>query len=398
MADVFAFSEDDARLLRQLIERERRQVQNTRNRPAPLADIPQAPDVFVVKAPDGGIPALDAEAGTGTGTGTLGYPGSAICTIYTAREVGGYTKLVRRTNFEKRVYNMSEATIPEGSWCLITRDKSGTWWAVPAAVSEGGGGGDPASDGSTVTVQLDADLGSDTWRGYIQEPNGLGYTVGDEVRVWVGRHVSASGYTPSWISGLILLCQVTPFTSSGFTIVFPQRIPNHANLTVEGTVSNTTQSFGGAKHFGAGTISLGSSSHSVAYGYANASTSNAGIELRGVHSNGDALLHVRVTPSFSSVECYIEQEGSGGFSNFACMHNSTKYTGQTNYDPDAPPSYIIYGMLVDVSGNGTSPLEIWNMYFVGGILTGLGDTFPLTTAHIYHPTTAQTLKDFLDAL
>lgn len=402
---IVVLSPEDISLLRGLIQNERNRLRSPQRAFEPEPSLPTAPDIYVAKAPVGGIAGLDAEAGTGTGTGTLGFPGSAECEIYRRGYLGIYPKLIP-TGKQQIVYNLSEASVPGGSWVLIERDKWGSWWAVPTAVGEIGDGGGSSGDGSTVTVQLDADLGSDTWRGYIQVPNGLGYTVGDQVRVWVGRHTSVSGYTPNWLVGQVLLCQVTPFTSSGFTVVFPQRIENLANLTTNGLVSNTTQSFGGGKHFGASEISFGGANYGDGRAFVGGTTSGGGnyqgfMEAPSINTAyaGNLTLYLGVQDSFASGELYLHQENASlnnGSVNIAVDFENVKKTGQTN--PGSVVSYPSLAALIDYSGTGTGMLTLLNMLFYGGVFCGLGNEYALTTEHIYHPTTAQSLKDFLDSL
>lgn len=91
-----------------------------------------APEVYLAKAPEGGIPGSNASTGTGTGTGDLFN--FADCQLYrTYLGDDGNQKAQQVASFTRRVYNLFEADVPEGQWCLVVRDKFGTWWVIATA-------------------------------------------------------------------------------------------------------------------------------------------------------------------------------------------------------------------------------------------------------------------------
>ncbi len=113
---------------------------------APRDEMPQAPEVYVVRTPAEGIVSLlaytDYGTGTGTGTGTgslapsptsrgnLGViPGFAYCTVCQSEaHVQEITEIVPVTNFTLKVHNLSPLPVAGGVYVIAVRDKWGDWW------------------------------------------------------------------------------------------------------------------------------------------------------------------------------------------------------------------------------------------------------------------------------
>lgn len=108
---VYVLTEKDRDLLRRVIDREQRRNSNPHARPRTNADTDfMAPEVYLAKAPTGGIPARLGNA-----------PGSVECDIYKIVEGALVT-----TEFSKTVYNLGEE-IEEETWVVVVRDKYGSW-------------------------------------------------------------------------------------------------------------------------------------------------------------------------------------------------------------------------------------------------------------------------------
>ena len=90
----------------------------------------QAPETYVAKTPSGGIPAL-------TEASPDEQPGSATCSIYLIREdsITGVAELVRVTNLDKIVYNLTTDDIAGDTWITVTRTKFGKWMAMVSGAS-----------------------------------------------------------------------------------------------------------------------------------------------------------------------------------------------------------------------------------------------------------------------
>lgn len=125
MPNLYALNDDDLALLRELTNWWRSQRGNSSGKYMVPEDNAQTPEVYLVRTPAGGIPAL-ADQGT-TGTGTAGMddtPGSAECDVYRVYD-GQFVKL----GFTRRVYNVTGIAIAQGMWVLAVRDKFGIWYA-----------------------------------------------------------------------------------------------------------------------------------------------------------------------------------------------------------------------------------------------------------------------------
>jgi|SRR5579884_116424 hypothetical protein len=123
------FTPGQKKALLETVRAEHRRILNTQRRPAIPTTDNTAPEVYAALTPSGGIPAINFE---GTGTGSGNCPGSAVCEIYRFLNPTTTCDLLPQ-KFSKTVHNLGSA-IPGHSWILVTRDKYGTWWAVPTAV------------------------------------------------------------------------------------------------------------------------------------------------------------------------------------------------------------------------------------------------------------------------
>jgi hypothetical protein len=145
MADLYLLTESEVELLQSVLGKVRSQRQNTSGRPGVRAEQGQAPEVYLVRTPATGIPALSA--GTNVGTGSLApsddVPGSALCGVYRLIRTGsglagtGQSVGVRPVNGswtnpkQITVYNFLPVAIPGNQWVTAIRDKFG-YWMVPA--------------------------------------------------------------------------------------------------------------------------------------------------------------------------------------------------------------------------------------------------------------------------
>lgn len=98
------------------------------------------PEVYVAKAPAGGIPAITDGSGTGTGTGTGGtasLPGSADCLVYRVlRRSSGVRYLAPVKGLYRTVCNLLGAAVGGYEWVLVVRDKWGTWFLTEAPAEQ----------------------------------------------------------------------------------------------------------------------------------------------------------------------------------------------------------------------------------------------------------------------
>lgn len=150
---VFALTERDAVALRAMIsefQRRSRSRVNTLGQEL-VADMHQAPEVYVARVPSSGIPALTWEAGAGI----LDTPGSTTCALYKLHRGGPLTGQLVPIQVNAAVHNLSTDAVPADTWCLVERDKFGTWWVSGSGgltsqgdtgdtgTSPGGGGATP---------------------------------------------------------------------------------------------------------------------------------------------------------------------------------------------------------------------------------------------------------------
>lgn len=150
MNKLYTLSEDDVRILRGLVDRERNRVQNTQGRTLldqpPLASNGQ----FVALVPT-----------TIAGRSSLTISG-VECTIYQRVE-----DALIDAGFERTVYNLDTDAVAENSFVLIRQDNWGTWWTdgsplSPVGTGTGDGGGGASGDiWSTLTngIMVNADQG-----------------------------------------------------------------------------------------------------------------------------------------------------------------------------------------------------------------------------------------------
>lgn len=103
------------------------------------SDEAMAPEVYVARAPEDGIPGLNRH---GTGTSTFHQyddePGFAVCPVYRLSVDDEDVVRLKPMDFTKRVYNISLDDVQGNQWVLIAREKLGFWIAVWS--SQGGGG------------------------------------------------------------------------------------------------------------------------------------------------------------------------------------------------------------------------------------------------------------------
>lgn len=143
---AYVFTEDDRQKLLELYHRDRNYTANVQNRPPSVPGDPDdyyAPEVYVAKVPDAGIPAR---------VGTV--PGSATCDIYQLipPEVG--TGAITQVEaLQKTVSNLSTTIVKPDSgtqlWVPVIRDKWGSW--LVGAVPPKPGPGDPGGPVSSAS-------------------------------------------------------------------------------------------------------------------------------------------------------------------------------------------------------------------------------------------------------
>ena len=131
MADGYYLTPDDYRALRAMMDQFRKggSLVNRQSRGVYMDpdDAIQAPEVYIAKTPEGGIPAM--EPGTG---GDPDAPGSADCTVY--RVVN--EELIAVDGLTRKIYNLSENDIEGNIYITVSRDKFGIWTPAVAASVE----------------------------------------------------------------------------------------------------------------------------------------------------------------------------------------------------------------------------------------------------------------------
>lgn len=130
-------TERDAALVQELLNRSRRNyVKPTTYNPSPLGS---APEVYIVRTPDGGIPALsrpeEGEEGSESDP-TQDVPGVAECEVYWLR-YDGTTASLEKAGFKQTVFNLSDKELKD-QWLVIMRDKYGHWLPVIGGGEAGG--------------------------------------------------------------------------------------------------------------------------------------------------------------------------------------------------------------------------------------------------------------------
>lgn len=132
--DPVIFTEKDYELLKEMAADYLSSRVKSPNRPYYQERKPQAPEVYLAHVGAGGLPAFSPGANSGTGTGSAVLDdtfGSATCSTWRRLDDGKVVEIGRNIT----VYNLTLTHIPQGSWILVVRDKSGTWW------HDGGAGG-----------------------------------------------------------------------------------------------------------------------------------------------------------------------------------------------------------------------------------------------------------------
>jgi hypothetical protein len=131
--NLYAFSENDARILREYLDIIKGRLNNTagRNDPEDYEGEHQAPEVYIAVAPSGGIPALTIVPGTGPGEYDI--PGSAECLLHNifTDDDEENPEVQPVEEFTQVVYNVYTTAIPAGTTFIAVRDKWGFWLAVP---------------------------------------------------------------------------------------------------------------------------------------------------------------------------------------------------------------------------------------------------------------------------
>jgi hypothetical protein len=223
MQELYVLSQDDISILRELIDRARRQGLN---RPIPLLDAPRpdgAPDVYVALAPAGGIP---ARAGT--------VPGAASCEVHkTTAPDGAAPSVAAAGGLSLTVYNFGTAAVPAGTYAVVTRDKWGVW-----SVTGTGGGGtvDPATipDANTTVRGLvnttDQTFGGTKATTRVYPRGDPGASLTNTVTLWVG----AAGTESTPYVKVSTVDAVAP-VNSFYTQLFPNSLVFSNGGGVQGT-------------------------------------------------------------------------------------------------------------------------------------------------------------------
>lgn len=123
----YVLNESDKQAIQELLA-------DKRNRRNPLrtqhpGETSQSPEVYIARTPYAGIPALALEPGTASGQEN-DQPGYADCTIYQILNEGSVPSLEQTGAIPKRVYNLSESSLPGDTWVVAVRDKFGSWFAL----------------------------------------------------------------------------------------------------------------------------------------------------------------------------------------------------------------------------------------------------------------------------
>ena len=91
-------------------------------------------NLFVCRAPAGGIPAVNLGANTGTGTSSSDYgddiPGGAVCKVFSVVTVSGTRYLRPHGTTELTVLNLSYGAVDPGAWVVVAQDRFGSWFVL----------------------------------------------------------------------------------------------------------------------------------------------------------------------------------------------------------------------------------------------------------------------------
>lgn len=131
MADLYALSESDVQVLREVIDSTRKGRKNPHLRGKPEPETSQSPEVYVARTPAGGIPDMVGST-----------PGSAVCNM--SRIIAGSLIQLQKT---RKVYSL--AAVAGDTRVNVQRDKLGVWWALPS-----GSGGPAPTAFSGVKLSL----------------------------------------------------------------------------------------------------------------------------------------------------------------------------------------------------------------------------------------------------
>lgn len=85
-----------------------------------------APDVYVARTPESGIPAIDQDVGSGHND----YVNASHCQVYQLLEVGTGGTFEAVDGFTVPVYNLGTSAVTGGTWVIVVRDKFGGWYVV----------------------------------------------------------------------------------------------------------------------------------------------------------------------------------------------------------------------------------------------------------------------------
>ena len=240
MSKQYNLTNEDLEFVNQL-----RRDLNKVMRGSPLAageeHVYQASHTYVARTPEGGIPALTEN----TEVLTDDAPGYADCTIW--RISWDSEELEPYTGLEKTVYNVSTTDVPENTWIVITKTKSGHWVtpiseSTNTKIARTPEGGIPLlDDNDTDGTLIDDEPGSatcDTY--YIDEVSGLMVATGESETVYNVGEFDVDEHM--WI----VICK----TSSGnWVVVYPQQPSIRCNALLyeellstdtEGDVDNVT--------------------------------------------------------------------------------------------------------------------------------------------------------------
>lgn len=132
MADIRiqSISAADKATLQRALDKIRRLPNTTQNRPHVEQPEEGAPEVYVAKTLEEGIPALaNLDGSTGTDTEAVASPGHANVEIYQLLFDDSTTEpYLDSIGIEIEVFNLSTTAIPADTYVLIKREKSGSWF------------------------------------------------------------------------------------------------------------------------------------------------------------------------------------------------------------------------------------------------------------------------------
>jgi len=169
MAGRYLLSEDDIRVLKQVVNAWRDTIGNTQLRGQISDQSMQTPDVYVARTPSGGISAVTEE----TGTAIEDHPGSADCDLYRIVETGGDVNLIPLQTTTRTVYNLGNSSIDGDEWILVQKDPFG-YWFTSGVIS---GGSSESGLGITVTDDdTESPSYANTTKIRLDESQGLSYS------------------------------------------------------------------------------------------------------------------------------------------------------------------------------------------------------------------------------